>query len=176
MSAEILKVDFQGRRLLAKEAAQRQDKEEKLLLLLTDERENSELVAEFLQSFEVPANAASVALYETLITEEAKEVREAAAHLLKELTDLEYVCEAHKQVGGDQHRVGPILKSILDEEILFALLDAFPVEIERAAKLRVHYSNMSKLGDDGRPVRRETDNKVLKGPNYKPCELEDLVS
>ncbi len=36
----------------------------------------------------------------------------------------------------------------------------------------VHRSNMSKLGDDGLPIRRE-DGKVLKGPNYfKP----DLVA
>jgi predicted HAD superfamily Cof-like phosphohydrolase len=29
----------------------------------------------------------------------------------------------------------------------------------------VHESNMSKLGADGQPVRRE-DGKILKGPNY----------
>lgn len=29
---------------------------------------------------------------------------------------------------------------------------------------RVHESNMSKLGEDGRPIYRE-DGKVLKGPN-----------
>lgn len=39
---------------------------------------------------------------------------------------------------------------------------------------RVHASNMSKLGEDGRPVRRE-DGKVLKGPGYRPPVLEDLV-
>ena len=40
---------------------------------------------------------------------------------------------------------------------------------------RVHRSNMSKLGDDGKPIRRG-DGKVLKGPNYKPPYLEDLCS
>ena len=39
---------------------------------------------------------------------------------------------------------------------------------------RVHQSNMSKLGDDGKPVYRD-DGKVLKGPNYKPPTLNDLV-
>ena len=39
---------------------------------------------------------------------------------------------------------------------------------------RVHISNMSKLGDDGKPIYRE-DGKVLKGPNYKPPNLEDLI-
>lgn len=35
----------------------------------------------------------------------------------------------------------------------------------------VHKSNMSKLGEDGKPVYRE-DGKVLKGPNYKEPDLE----
>ena len=38
---------------------------------------------------------------------------------------------------------------------------------------RVHKSNMSKLDEDGKPIYRE-DGKVLKGPNYKPPNLEDL--
>lgn len=39
---------------------------------------------------------------------------------------------------------------------------------------RVHRSNMSKLGADGKPVHRE-DGKILKGPNYKEPDLKDLV-
>ena len=31
-----------------------------------------------------------------------------------------------------------------------------------------------KLGDDGKPIYRE-DGKVLKGPNYQPPDLSDLV-
>ena len=38
---------------------------------------------------------------------------------------------------------------------------------------RVHQSNMSKLGEDGKPVYRE-DGKVMKGPNYQPPQLDDL--
>jgi hypothetical protein len=33
---------------------------------------------------------------------------------------------------------------------------------------------MSKLGEDGKPIRRE-DGKVLKGPNYFEPSLIDLV-
>jgi hypothetical protein len=33
---------------------------------------------------------------------------------------------------------------------------------------------MSKLDDDGKPIYRE-DGKVLKGPNYVPPDLSDLV-
>jgi predicted HAD superfamily Cof-like phosphohydrolase len=39
---------------------------------------------------------------------------------------------------------------------------------------RVHESNMSKLDEYGKPIYRE-DGKVLKGPNYNPPNLEDLV-
>ena len=38
---------------------------------------------------------------------------------------------------------------------------------------RVHQSNMSKLGEDGKPIYRE-DGKVMKGPNYQPPQLDDL--
>jgi predicted HAD superfamily Cof-like phosphohydrolase len=39
---------------------------------------------------------------------------------------------------------------------------------------RVHKSNLSKLDDSGNPIYRE-DGKVLKGPNYQPPNLTDLV-
>ena len=93
-----------------------------------------------------------------LITEEFKEFLEADGQLyltsskvkqdcLKELADLVYVCYQYAvNMGWD-----------LDE-----------------AMHRVHESNMSKLDENGNPVLRE-DGKVLKGPNYKPPNLEDLV-
>ena len=46
-------------------------------------------------------------------------------------------------------------------------------DIEQALR-RVHKSNLSKLGEDGKPIKRE-DGKVLKGPNYQPPDLSDLV-
>ena len=46
-------------------------------------------------------------------------------------------------------------------------------DLEQALR-RVHKSNMSKLGEDGKPIRR-ADGKVLKGPNYEPPTLTDLV-
>ena len=42
------------------------------------------------------------------------------------------------------------------------------------ALTRVHKSNLSKLGDDLKPIKRE-DGKVIKGPNYKKPSLIDLV-
>ncbi|RYF06923.1 MAG: hypothetical protein EOO77_26315 [Oxalobacteraceae bacterium] len=38
----------------------------------------------------------------------------------------------------------------------------------------VHRSNMSKLGEDGRPVYRE-DGKVVKGPNYSKPDIHAIV-
>ena len=94
----------------------------------------------------------------TLIVEEFKEFLDAenqlikgfvvnATDTLKELADLVYVCYQYAEnLGWD-----------LDE-----------------ALYRVHQSNMSKLGKDGKPIYRE-DGKVLKGPNYQPPNLSDLV-
>ena len=93
-----------------------------------------------------------------LIVEEFKEFLEAEgmlfrnndefpAEALKELADLVYVCYQYAE------NMGWFLDEALD---------------------RVHASNMSKLGEDGLPVYRE-DGKVLKGPNYKPPTLTDLI-
>lgn len=38
----------------------------------------------------------------------------------------------------------------------------------------VHRSNMSKLGEDGKPIYRE-DGKVLKGPNYSEPDLKEVL-
>ena len=94
----------------------------------------------------------------TLIDEEYKEFLEAEGFLfmhgqnhqeeaLKELADLIYVCYQYAE------NMGWLLDEALD---------------------RVHLSNMSKLDDDGKPIYRD-DGKVLKGPNYKPPTLTDLV-
>lgn len=38
----------------------------------------------------------------------------------------------------------------------------------------IHWSNMTKLGEDGKPIYRE-DGKVLKGPNYQPPNLVKIL-
>ena len=115
---------------------------------------------EFREAYQI-MNTNSVATrtrQRNLITEEFKEFLEADGMLfrnspefpqncLKELADLVYVCYQYAaNMGWD-----------LDE-----------------AMFRVHQSNMSKLDEEGKPIYRE-DGKVLKGPNYKPPILEDLV-
>ena len=39
----------------------------------------------------------------------------------------------------------------------------------------VHRSNMSKLGEDGKPIRREGDGKVMKGPNYFKPDMTQFI-
>jgi len=115
---------------------------------------------EFRKSFQVnnSTTPASRTLQRRLIVEEFKEFLDAenqlimgltinSAECLKELSDLVYVCYQYAaNLGWD-----------LDE-----------------ALNRVHQSNMSKLDDNGNPIYRE-DGKVLKGPNYQPPNLNDLV-
>ena len=95
----------------------------------------------------------------TLITEEYKELIEA-------LDD----CAAYVQ--NPRARV-PALKELADlVYVAFQLAAACGWELDEALD-RVHQSNLSKLVD-GKPLKRE-DGKVLKGPNYQPPYLEDLI-
>lgn len=66
-----------------------------------------------------------------------------------------------------KHTLGSLMYCI------FGYADAMNWPIREAYK-RVHISNLSKLGDDGKPLRRE-DGKVLKGPDYKLADLADLT-
>lgn len=50
---------------------------------------------------------------------------------------------------------------------------AFGVDLD-ACFDEVHRSNMSKLGEDGKPIYRD-DGKVLKGPNYSEPDLERVL-
>jgi len=72
---------------------------------------------------------------------------------------------------------------VFPAEALKELADLVYVAYQYAANMgwdldealnRVHLSNMSKLDDEGKPIYRE-DGKVLKGPNYKPPTLTDLI-
>lgn len=79
--------------------------------------------------------------------------------------------------GINHEKISPnLLKESAD--LLYVLLGTL-VALGVADKLeeafeRVHLSNMSKLDENGHPIRRE-DGKVLKGPNYAPPNLEDLI-
>lgn len=40
----------------------------------------------------------------------------------------------------------------------------------------VYASNMSKLGADGKPIYRDGDGKILKGPHYAPPRIRDVLN
>lgn len=119
-----------------------------------------EEVSAFHQAFDIPIqnrvvkpDADRLKLRATLIIEEAKEVAEALTEqelpeIAKELADLYIVIQ------GTILELG--MQDVMDEAVK-----------------RVHESNMSKLGTDGKPVHRE-DGKVIKGPNYQEADLTDL--
>ena len=50
---------------------------------------------------------------------------------------------------------------------------AFGIDLDECFR-EVQRSNMSKLGEDGKPIYRE-DGKVLKGPNYSEPDLKKTL-
>jgi predicted HAD superfamily Cof-like phosphohydrolase len=100
---------------------------------------------------ERPVDALDVgemALRQALMDEEVGELREAAlagdlVEVADALADIVYIAY------GTAHVYGIDLDAVLDE---------------------VHASNMTKLGPDGRVLRR-ADGKVLKGPDYRPPDV-----
>jgi len=67
-----------------------------------------------------------------------------------------------------------ILKELCDLIFVCYQLGAtYNLDVDTAMD-RIFESNMSKLSDDGKPIYRD-DGKVMKGPNYKPPYLNDLV-
>lgn len=132
-------------------------------------------VKEFQTAFET---SESEELWIKLINEEADEVLEAAQHLLKETCDLVYVMVGLANLAPEDGDIA--IPPELGHKLQFAtgwvqaMVEYLPDGAFEDAFTRVHRSNMSKLGEDGKPIRRE-DGKVLKGPNYAPPILEDLV-
>lgn len=96
--------------------------------------------------------AGQAVLRQDLIDEEVGELRVAAStgdlvSVADALADIVYVAYGTASVYGID------LDAVLDE---------------------VHRSNMTKLGVDGRPVRR-ADGKILKGPDYRPPDVAAVL-
>mgnify|MGYP006090135215 CR=1 FL=1 len=82
----------------------------------------------------------------TQIAKSKTETVDQVAHLLKELADVQYT--------------------------LSGFCATFGLNLDDAY-MRVHESNMSKFQPDGPTYN--SDGKVMKGPNYRPPFLKDLV-
>ena len=121
---------------------------------------NFELVGDFMEAFGQDVETqptwpdfSTRELRLELIDEEVEELRVAVANrdmveIADALTDILYV------VYGAGHTFGIDLDDCFDE---------------------VHASNMSKLGEDGRPIKRE-DGKVMKGPGFFAPDLESILN
>ena len=107
--------------------------------------------------------------------------------------------EADQTTGSDQTKELRInllqeeldeLKEALDNDDLVETLDALidlqyvldgaflsfgMQDVKESAFNEVHRSNMSKLGEDGKPIRREGDGKVMKGPNYFKPDMTQFI-
>lgn len=92
----------------------------------------------------------------------------------------------HLRVDLIQEELDELKEGIVNEdvvEVADALADllyvvygagaAFGINLDTCFQ-EVHASNMSKLGEDGKPVYRE-DGKVMKGPNFREPDLKSVL-
>ena len=57
--------------------------------------------------------------------------------------------------------------------VVYGAGHSFGIDLDECFQ-EVHASNMSKLGEDGRPIYRE-DGKVMKGPSFFEPDLEGIL-
>lgn len=157
------------------------------------------LVKEFMEVYgQLPNTMSEEDTYNlrvSLIKEEANELDAAASDIeeLDALVDLAYVVYgAYYALGipmidpehieeaktldctkADIIDLCAVEKETIDQDLdgILTFIYSYTKDINFEGAFReVHRSNMSKLGTDGRPVRR-LDGKILKGPNYSPPNL-----
>ena len=152
---------------------------------MTDTMNLGPMLQEFIKAFGASLDAR---LWYKLVKEEIAELKEAMdkddkANTLKELCDVLYVygpfntfietaVQADLIPEEEAKEITEYLQANM--KIFQKAVTLFPPMVVYEAFVRVHKSNMSKLGLDGKPIKRE-DGKVMKGPNYTPPDLSDLV-
>ena len=119
-----------------------------------------EMITEFHQAYGQDAPVAPI-----LLTPEVQELREK---LIRE--ELREYLEA--VVAGDIVEIADALADLT--YVVVGTAVAHGLTRFDAIFAEVHRSNMSKLGADGKPVKR-ADGKVLKGQNYSPPDLAPLI-
>lgn len=121
-----------------------------------------EMVQEFHETYGLPVHAE-----ESLSCAQTRQLR---INLLQE--ELDELKEAL-----DNHDPLETLDALIDLQYVLdgAFLSFGLAGVKQAAFEEVHRSNMSKLGEDGKPIRRPEDGKVMKGPNYFKPDLAQFV-
>lgn len=107
------------------------------------------------------------------LNEELLEWEQGIENVLKEACDVLYMAycvEACKPVKGqvDQDTIKRLRRVVALTNMLYG------TDRYTEAFARVHISNMTKLGADGKPIYNDWG-KVIKGPNYQPPFLWDLI-
>lgn len=97
----------------------------------------------------------------------SSDVRELRKSLLREEWE-EYL---DAEAADDLVEIADALADII--YIAYGTAVAYGIPMDRVFA-EVHASNMSKLGDDGKPIYRD-DGKVLKGPNYRPPQIAKIL-
>ena len=120
---------------------------------------NFELVGDFMEAF-----GQKVELEPTWPDFNTRELRlELIQEELDELSDA--------VADRDMVQIADALTDLL--YVVYGAGHTFGIDLDECFQ-EVHSSNMSKLGDDGRPIHRE-DGKVMKGPNYFEPDLENIL-
>ena len=121
---------------------------------------NFEMVAEFMDAFDQEVHTSA-----RMADEDTQKLRlELILEEFKELVDATQK--------SDIIEVADALTDLL--YVIYGAGHAFGLDLDTCFK-EVHASNMSKLGDDGKPIHRE-DGKVLKGPNYFQPNLHKCLN
>lgn len=136
------------------------------------DKDQLSMLVDFMTAMDQPVSRgwediAGIRLGSKLIEEETEEFREAVENLFENAE-----CGEGEDVLNDSRE--DIAKELAD--ILYVChwtAAKIGIDVNEAFR-RVHASNMSKLGPDGKPVKR-ADGKVLKGPGYHAPDLSDLV-
>ena len=130
------------------------------------------MLAEFLTAMEQPVSQGwedleGIKLGLKLIEEETEEFREAVENLFENTE-----CGEGEDVLNDNRE--DLAKELTDIlYVCYWTAAKIGIDVNEAFR-RVHASNMSKLGPDGQPVKRE-DGKVINGPGYHAPDLSDIV-
>tara|TARA_B100000131_G_scaffold317317_1_gene359096 strand:+ start:114 stop:500 length:387 start_codon:yes stop_codon:yes gene_type:complete len=120
---------------------------------------NFELVGDFMEAFGQDVN-----IDPTLRDKYTRDLR--VDLIAEELEELELA-----MANNDIVEVADALTDLL--YVVYGAGHAFGIDLDECFG-EVHESNMSKLGEDGRPLYRE-DGKVLKGPHYAPPDLKRII-
>lgn len=97
-----------------------------------------------------------------------QKIRDVRINILKEEWEEYLQAEADNDIVEVADALGDMLYIIWGTAISYGLpLETVFDEIQR--------SNMSKLGEDGKPIYRE-DGKVMKGKNYSPPDIKSILN